>query len=156
MLKERGLFKQRIKNIFFSSNDVMRILVDDYEKLTDKQKKEAFSDSVKSHLFIDNTLTEKGTYIFFDVVIPNFRTQTKECKIVMYLICHRDLLDGFNFKDYSGNRTDILAQVVEECLLNPKNKKQFGIGNLLLSAVDIYNSNNYYGIQMIFDAECFR
>ena len=74
----------------------------------------------------------------------------------MYLICHRDLLDDFKLDDYFGNRTDILAQVVEECLLNSKNSNQFGIGDLLLSSVDIYNSSDYCGVQMIFDAECFR
>ena len=41
-------------------------------------------------------------------------------------------------------------------LLNTKNAKQFGIGDLLLSSIDIYNSSNYYGVQMIFDTECFK
>ena len=105
---------------------------------------------------IDDTLTEKGTYIFFDIVIPNIEYQTKECKVIMYLVCHRELLDDFEMEGYYGNRADALLQAVEGALLNTENTKQFGIGDLLLSSVDIYNSSNYYGVQMIFDTECFR
>lgn len=155
-IKERGLFKQNIKNMLFASDDVMRVLVDNFEGLTAKQKREKFLESVKSHLFIDDTLTEKGTYIFFDIVVQNIASQTKECKIVMYLVCHRDLLDDFELEGFYGNRADVLSQAVERALLNKENAKQFGIGDLLLSSVDIYNSSNYYGVQMIFDAECFR
>lgn len=111
---------------------------------------------MKSHLFIDDTLTEKGTYIFFDIVVQNIASQTKDCKIVMYLVCHRDLLDDFEMEGYYGNRADVLSQMVEGALLNTKNAKQFGIGDLLLSSIDIYNSSNYYGVQMIFDTECFK
>ena len=64
-IKECGLFKQNIKNMLFASDDVMRVLVDDFEGLTAKQKREIFLKRVKSHLFIDDTLEEKGTYIFF-------------------------------------------------------------------------------------------
>lgn len=155
-IKERGLFKQNIKNMLFASDDVMRVLVDDFEGLTAKQKREIFLKRVKSHLFIDDTLEEKGTYIFFDIVVQNIMPQTKECKVIMYLVCHRDLLDDFEMEGYYGNRVDALSQAVEGALLNTENAKQFGIGDLLLSSVDIYNSSNYYGVQMIFDAECFR
>lgn len=155
-IKERGLFKHNIKNMLYASDDVMRVLVDDYEKLTAKQKREKFLERVKSHLFIDDTLTEKGTYIFFDIVVQNIASQTKECKIVMYLVCNRDLLDDFELEGYYGNRADVLSQAVEGALLNEENAKQFGIGDLQLTSVDIYNSSNYYGVQMIFDAECFR
>ena len=68
-IKERGLFKQNIKNMLFASDDVMRVIVDDYENLTAKQKREIFLGRVKSHLFIDDTLPDKGTYIFFDVIV---------------------------------------------------------------------------------------
>lgn len=155
-IKERGLFKQNIKNMLFSSNYVMKVLIDDYEKLTAKKKREKFLERVKSHLFIDDTLTEKGTYIFFDIVVQNIVSQIKDCKIVMYLVCHRDLLDDFEMEGYYGNRADVLSQTVEGALLNTKNAKQFGIGDLLIYSIDIYNSSNYYGVQMIFDTECFK
>lgn len=155
-IKERGLFKDNIKNMLFLSSNVMKVLFEDYDNMTVKQKREKFQKQVKSHLFIDDTLTEKGTYIFFDVVIPNLATQTKDCKVIMYLVCHRELLDDFQMEGYYGTRADILSQAVEEELLNTENIKQFGIGDLMLSSVDVYNSKDYYGVQMIFDTECFR
>ena len=156
IIKERGLFKDKIKNMLFLSSNVMKVLFEDYGNMTVKQKREKFFKQVKSHLFIDDTLTEKSTYIFFDIVVQNIASQTKECKIVMYLVCHRDLLDDFELEGYYGNRADILSQAVEEALLNTENAKQFGIGDLLLSSVDVYNSKDYYGVQMIFDTKCFR
>ena len=99
---------------------------------------------------------KKAHTYFFDIVVQNIAPQTKKCKIVMYLVCHRELLDDFEMEGYYGNRADILSQTVEGALLNTENTKQFGIGDLLLSSVDIYNSSNYYGVQMVFDTECFR
>lgn len=124
-IKERGLFKQNIKNMLFSSDDVMKVLIDNYENLTAKQKREVFLERIKSHLNIDDTLTEKGTYIFFDIVIPNIEYQTKECKVIMYLICHRDLLDDFEMEGYYGNRADALSKAVEKIFINEENAKQY-------------------------------
>lgn len=156
MTKERGLFKQKINSILFSSENVRKMLFDDIESLSMKEKKAMFLEKVKSHLFIDNTLTDTGTYIFYDVTVPNIRPQLKECAIVMYLICSRDILDNFELDGYYGNRADVLSQIVEETLLNEDNAKQFGIGDLRLMSVDIYNSKNYYGVQMVFNTGCFR
>lgn len=156
MTKEKGLIKQKINSILFSSEDVCKMLFDDIESLSLKEKRTRFLEKVKSHLFIDDTLTDTGTYIFYDVTVPNVRPQLKECAIVMYLICNRDIIDDFTLDGYYGNRADVLSQVVEETLLNEENAKQFGIGDLQLMSVDIYNSKDYYGVQMIFKADCFR
>ena len=155
-IKERGIFKENIKNMLFSFADVMKVLFVNFDNMTVRQKREEFLKYVKSHLFIDDTLTEKGTYIFFDVVIPNLAAQTKECKVIIYLVCHRELLDDFQMEGYYGNRADVLSQAVEAALLNEENAEQFGIGDLTLEYVDIYNSNNYYGVIMSFGAKCFR
>ena len=155
-IKERGLYKENIKSILFRNENVMRVLFDDYDNLNAKQRMIAFKNNVKSHLFIDDTLEDKESFIFFDVVIPNLAPQIKTCKIVLFTICHRELLDDYYFDGYYGNRADILSEVVEEALCNPDNAKQFGIGELTLEGVDIYNTDNYYGVNLIFKAECFR
>lgn len=103
----------------------MKVLIDNYENLTAKQKREVFLERIKSHLNIDDTLTEKGTYIFFDIVIPNIEYQTKECKVIMYLVCHRDLLDDFEMEGYYGNRADALSKAVEKIFINEENAKQY-------------------------------
>lgn len=157
MTKDRGRFKQQIKTLLFTSENLLEVLCGDVSGLSTKAKLDMFNKCVKSHLFIDDTLTENGSYIFFDVVVPDVSVHTKECKIVMYLICHRDLLDDTYVKEgYYGNRADIMSEIVEETLLSDKNINQFGIGELLLESVDIYNSASYYGVQMTYAAECFR
>ena len=157
MLKERGQFKATIKNALFSSPDVLTALLGkDANTIPMTNKREMFHARVKTHLFIDTTLTDRNAYIFFDTVIPDVSVQTKECKIILYSICHRELLDEFSMEGYSGNRADILSETIEEALLDEKKAKEFGIGDLLLDSVEIYNAKDYYGCVMIFSAECFR
>lgn len=155
-IKERGLIKENVKSILFRNENVMRVMFDNYDDMKPKQRMTAFNDHCKSHLFIDGTLEGEEVFIFFDVVIPEVQAQIKECKIIMYLACHRDLLDNFGLDGYYGNRTDILSQAVEEALLDPENAKTFGIGDLVLENVDIYNNSEYYGVNMIYSVKCFR
>lgn len=155
--KERGKFKQRIKNMLFGNPDlVSEVTMTDTSNMTAKEKVAKFNEVVKSHLFIDGTLTEKCSFIFYDVICPDISAQTKECKVILFAICHVDLLDNYQKEGYYGNRADILSEMVEETLLNEENAKQFGIGSLILDRVDIYNTESYYGVQMLFEAECFR
>ena len=75
----------------------------------------------------------------------------------MYLICNRDILEDFAKEGYIGDRIDILAELVEETLINDEDiVKSFGIGNLRLSNVDIYNSTRMYGCILNFDVPDFR
>ena len=157
-IKNIGLFKANIKKLLFTSDDVLKILFadTDFANMGLLQRKKLFDDHVKSHLFIDDTLSDKGTYIFFDCEIPAFYPQTKKCRVVMYCVCSRDLLDDFRMDGFFGNRADCLSQAVEAALLNPDAAKEFGIGDLTLEAVDIYNSKEHYGTIMILETECFR
>jgi hypothetical protein len=157
-IKDRGLFKINIKKLLFTSDDVMKILLADTEdtNMGTAQRKQLFDDHVKSHLFIDDTLSDKGAYIFFDCDIPAFYAQTKKCRIVVYCVCSRDLLDDFKMEGFVGNRADCLSQAIEAALLNPVAEKEFGIGDLTLEGVDIYNSKEHYGTIMVFETECFR
>jgi len=153
-LKQRGIIKKNIKNMLFQSENIKSLLIGECH---DKKTIDLFNQKVKSHLFIDDTLTDKETLIFFDVVCPRLTQHIKECRIILYGICHRDLLDvSLPINDYFGNRADVLANLIEECLLDKSNAKQFGIGELSLDSVDIYNSTNYYGVQMIFSVNDFR
>lgn len=153
--KQRGLYKQKIKTVLFKSDALNSILIGEVERTSDKIK--AINKVIKTHLFIDDTITEPGSYIYYDVVIPEVNNQTKECNIYLYAICHRDILDEpLNMENYYGNRADVLAQLVEETLLDKSNRNQFGIGKLDLNSLDIYNSTNFYGVQMIFSTHDFN
>lgn len=155
--KIRGLYKQKIKSMLYKSDNLLNLLIGDCSELSNAEKIKKFNENVKSHLFIDDTLTEKETLIFFDVVNRSTNSQTKDLRIVLYAICHRDLLDEpHKLQDYYGNRADVLSELIEETLLNKDNANQFGIGKLKLDTVDIYNSETYYGTEMIFSATDFR
>ena len=104
MIKDRGQFKSNVKKCLYKNENLRQFLFDgENTNITPR----LFSERVKSHLFVDEILTEKKSYIFFDVVCPQFSTHIKEMKIVMYVICHRAILDDYTQREgYYGNRAD--------------------------------------------------
>ncbi len=155
--KERGLYKEKIKQALFSDENICDMLMGDTSNISRDEKAKLFNNRVKSHLFIDGTLDIEGTFIFFDVVTRNVSAQVKECAVIMYVICHRELLDCYHKDGYYGNRADILSQMVEDCLVgDEKVASRFGIGKISLDSIDLYNSNDYYGCFMTFRAPDFK
>ena len=153
MIKDRGQFKSNVKKCLYKNENLRQFLFDG-ENTTITPR--LFSERVKSHLFVDEILTEKKSYIFFDVVCPQFSTHIKEMKIVMYVICHRAILDDYTQREgYCGNRADALSQAVEEALITD-GAKEFGIGDLQLEGVDCFNGKDYYGTYLSFNVLSFR
>lgn len=156
-INERGKFKSLISPALFNSENICDLLLGEDAKKEGSDKLVKFKEHVKSHLFIDETIKETGSYIFYDVKIPYIHSHTKKCQILCYAITHRDILDDGYFKDgYYGNRADILAEFIEECILSEDNIKKFGIGDITLDSLDIYNSKDFYGSIMLFSTENFR
>ena len=88
--------------------------------------------------------------------MPELRSQIKDIRVVMYAICHRDILENYSKEGFWGNRTDILAEMIEDAMLNPTVLREFGIGELVLDNIDIYNSTEFYGRILVFTVPNFR
>ena len=154
--KERGVYKTRILNALLQSENIKDILLGDTSGLTPTEIMVKFKNHVNSHLFIDETIKDTSSYIYFEVIFPTLRPQVKTAQIIMYAICHRDILENYSKEGYFGNRADILSEMVEETLLDQNIVKKFGIGDLTLDNVDIYNSITFYGCIMTFSVRNFR
>ena len=156
-LVERGKFKNEINSALYKNADIVELLLGDTTGKSDAEIRKEFKSYVKSHLFIDDTITEAKTFIFYDVTFPEISTTTKMCNVLMYLICSRDILEGYVKEGYYGDRIDILAQMVEDTLINNEEiSNSFGIGRLRLDSVDIYNATRFYGCILHFDVPAFR
>lgn len=154
---ERGKFKQEITSALYKSVDIRDLLLGDTSGMSTSDKQKSFRKRVKSHLFIDDTIEETGSFIFYDVRLPDLAAQIKDCQVVLYAICHRDILDDYVKEGYFGNRADILSQMIEDCLINDEEvANSFGIGKLSLDSVDLYNATRFYGVVMIFNVPDFR
>lgn len=154
---ERGKFKTEISSALYKNADIRELILGDTRGMSSAQIRTAFKEHVKSHLFIDDTITDAGSFIFYDVRFPYLRTQTKQCQVVMYVMCHRDILEGYSKDGYYGDRADILAQMVEDSLINnPEVSNSFGIGQLSLDSIEIYNTQKFYGCIMYFGVPDFR
>lgn len=154
---ERGKFKQEITSALYKSADIRNLLLGDTSGMSASDKQKSFRKHVKSHLFIDDTIEETDSYIFYDVRLPDLAAQIKDCQVVLYAICHRDILDDYVKEGYFGNRADILSQMIEDCLINDEEvANSFGIGKLSLDSVDLYNATRFYGVVMIFNVPDFR
>ena len=154
---ERGKFKQEITSALYKSADIRDLLLGDTSGISTSDKQKSFRKHVKSHLFIDDTIEETDSFIFYDVRLPDLAAQIKDCQVVLYAICHRDILDDYVKEGYFGNRADILSQMIEDCLINDEEvANSFGIGKLSLDSVDLYNATRFYGVVMIFNVPDFR
>ena len=154
---ERGRFKTQISGALYKSADIRELLLGDTSGMSAKQIQTAFKEHVKSHLFIDDTISDATSFIFYDVRIPYMHTNTKTCEVVMYVMCHRDILENYSKDGYYGDRADILSQMIEDTLLNNEEvANSFGIGELKLDSIDIYNAQRYYGCIMVFSVPNFR
>lgn len=154
---ERGEFKQKIHYALYKSNDIKRLLLGDISTKSSNDIRKEFKDHVKSHLFIDDTVLETGSYIYYDVRMPRLESNIKDCRVIMYAICHRDTLDNYTQDGYYGNRADILSQMIEDCLINDEEiSKSLGIGEVSMGSVDIYNGRKFYGCIINFNVPNFR
>ena len=154
---ERGKFKEEIHKALYNSSDIKELLLGDISGKKQSEVMADFKNHVFSHLFIDDTITETDSFIFYDVQFPELHSTIKTCQVVLYAICHRDILDNY-FKDgYYGNRADILSQMIEDVLVNnPKAARNYGIGELTLDSVLIYNSVRFYGCRLYLSVPDFR
>ena len=154
---ERGKFKKEIQTALYKNPDIRELILGDTSKMNAVDLKKSFKDHVKSHLFIEDTITETSTFIFYDIRMPVLHSNIKDCTVIMYLICHREILEDYSKEGYYGDRIDILAQMVEDTLINDDDvSNRFGIGQLKLDSVDIYNAVRFYGCVLTFSVPTFR
>ena len=154
---ERGKFKEEIHKALYKSDDLKELLIGDISEMSTSEVQSVFKKYVKSHLFVDDTIEETNSFIFYDVYFPTLDPNIKDCRIVMYAICHRDILDDYFQEGYCGNRADVLSEIIEDILINDeKVSLSFGIGKIALDGVEIYNSKKMYGCIMTFNVPTFR
>lgn len=154
---ERGKFKKIIHAALYKNTDLRDLLLGDTSGKSAKVIRDEFKAHVKSHLFIEDTLKDEASYVFYDVRIPNIHTHVKNCIIIMYAICHRNILEDYEKEGYYGDRSDIMAQMIEDSLINNwDTANEFGIGALNMIDVDIYNSTRFYGSVLTFEIPNFR
>lgn len=156
---DRGKFKNEIHTALYKSENIKNLLLGDTSGKSANDIRKLFREHVKSHLFVDDTILATESFIFYDVILPTLKSQIKECRVILYAICHRDILDDENYyvEGYCGNRADILTQMIEDCLINDEETaNSFGIGKLSLDSVDIFNDKKFYGYMMVFDVPNFR
>ena len=154
---ERGDYKERIHSALYKSPDIRELLLGDTRGMKPSQIMAEFREHVKSHLFVDDTILETGSYIYYDIVMPELHTNTKICRVTLFAICHRDILDNYAKDGYKGNRADILSEMIEDVLINGSEvNREFGIGPFNLMSVFPYNSRQLYGVNMVFEVPNFR
>lgn len=153
-------FKQGISEALFTSEDIRALLLEDTDATLDSPldiQKGAFDSRVSQHLYIDNVIEKSGSYIFFEVVFPMIRNNTKNCEVVMYIMCNIEIIDTYTNDKYFGNRIDSLLQMIEDTLINDKsNAQNFGIGNLSLDSAKPFMNKRMYGRTLRFIVSDFR
>ena len=154
---DRGLFKQEISSALYRSADIRELLLGDTSGKSASAIQSMFKEHVKSHLYVDETVQETDTFIFYDVVFPSLHENIKDCRVVMYVMSHVDIIDDYYKDGYYGNRVDILTQMVEDALVNDTDvANSFGIGRLNLDSLELYQATKFYGTVLTFSVPNFR
>jgi hypothetical protein len=154
---ELGKFKSKIHAALYKSDDIKELLLGDVSGKSTTEMRKLFKEHVKSHLFVDEVITETNSFIFYDVTLPSFEETTKMCQIQLYAVCHRDILDNYSKEGFYGNRADILTEMIERALIcDEETSESFGIGHLELNHIGVYNGRNVYGHVLQFSVPNFR
>ena len=160
-LKQLGSYKNKISLNLIQSEDIKKILLGNkyLETADDEEIEDELITRIKSQEYIDGVVTESKAYIFYDVTMPRVGSTIKDCRLVVYIMCHRHELDMLKSYDYKsekliGNKVDILSVVVDDVL--ESDVKNLGIGELDIKDVVIYNSKDFYGRVLVYDIPDFR
>lgn len=156
-LSERRKYKQIIHKALFKNEELRSVLIDGLEGKNLSVQMDQFKKRCKSHMFVDDTELEAGTYIYYDIQFPILNSQIKTCELILYVICNRKIISDPGIDGYSGDRIDHLAELIEETLINDDAiVNQFGIGALKIESIKIYNGNKFYGLCFDFKVPNFR
>ena len=156
-----GTFKEKINTALYKNEDLKELLFSGKGqgefKLSELEK---FKKYVQSHLFIDETIKETGSYIFYDVIIKDIGYTTQNVSVIVMAVCHRSILDKMDDINpdlgYRGNRADIMAEMIEDTLVNNEEvSRDFGIGKIELKKIEIYNMPHMYGHILTFTVPDF-
>lgn len=160
MLREMGVFKNRIAPALYKDEPLRLLLLGDTyaQKYTSESAvRKALKSHIFSHLFVDDVITETQSYIFYDIDVPRSYQSSKDVRIIMYGLCHKDILESYQSSEYPGNRVDALSQIIEQIILNPATIRDFGIGKINLDTVSLYrNEKKFYGKILEFVVPNFR
>ena len=156
-IADRGLFKQEISAALYKSADIRELLLGDTTGMSASAIQQKFQEHVKSHLYVDETVQETNTFIFYDVDFPSLRENTKTCRVIMYVLTHVDIIDDYYKEGYFGNRVDVLTKMIEDVLINDIDvANSFGIGRLNLDSLELYQATKFYGTVLTFSVPNFR
>lgn len=156
-LKERGRFKEIIHSALYKSENIKELLLGDTSKMSKSEILGNFKKHVFSHLYVNDTVANADTFIYYDVSLYNMRENVKGCRVIMYVIAERTTIDNYYKEGFCGNKTDILSDMVEDALVNDVEvANKFGIGELRLESVDIYSASRFYGTILTFTVPNFR
>ncbi len=147
MTKELGHFKSLINPILYSSEEIRQVLLgSDYRDQYDSETAVAkeLKKHIKSHLYIDETITDMTTYIMYDVFATDYKGAMKSLVLNVYVFCHKDIIDTCTLTGREGNRIDMLCELVEEEILSPEHIRQFGVGKLKLSNIGHFGNQKYF------------
>ena len=82
---ERGKFKAEISGALYKNKDIRELLLGDTSGKSATEVQMAFKEQVKSHLFIDDTITDAKTFIFYDIRFPYMRANKN---VSGYHVCY--------------------------------------------------------------------
>lgn len=158
-LKMIGSYKNKISSTLFKNDDIQKLLIGkDYDLLEKKELYKLMGKHILSHEFIDNIIEQAETNIYYDITISAISSTVNSCKLYLYCICDRKILDSIKTYEYKneiifGNKADILSCVVNDILMSIED---IGVGGFEFLDSNIINTKECYGRVLVYKVPDFR
>ena len=155
VLNDIGIYKDTLLEMLLSNNSICETLLG--KNYSNDDKLDLIYTQVFPYLYVDETQTEVLSYICVEVDIPRVPTGTmKNMQLIVWAYSHKECMK-YLCNGYHGTRTDILSDMIDRQISNPKNCRDYGIGKPTLTSVKyFYPQNKYYGRQMFYTIPDFK
>lgn len=149
VLNDIGTYKDTLLEMLLSNDGICETLLG--KGYSNDDKLDLIYSQVYPYLYVDETQTEVLSYICVEVDIPRVPTGTiKDMKLIVWAYSHKECM-RYSYDGYRGTRTDILSDMIDRQISDPKVCYTYGIGKPTLTSVSyFFPQNKYYGRQMIY------
>lgn len=152
ILKDIGLYKDRLITAFLNSTDICGLLLD--RPATAEDKDTLVYTQIFPYLYVDKTKSEEQACLCIEADIPQIPTRMmKEASLNLWVYCPYEKMK-YTQNGFPGTRVDILADMISRELMDSSG---FGIGAPTLLSVKYFSpKENYYGKQLVYKISDFK
>lgn len=156
MLYDIGSMKEVIYDALCKSEPIRLLLLGSGYENREEPVETQLSRHLLKSFTPDESAADPRAYLCIEVLVTGTTRTTKNCRIMLYAVCHRSMVDTAPAGG-AGTLIDRLCKAADEVLCGSTLSRSIGIGSLSLENTGMYKSDSgYYGIIMEYSIPSYR